>query len=174
VLGGSSGSGGGGRWRVDGGRRGSHEVVDRGSVREAGEGAGRLPDAAGHRQAVGVEQGAADRQVGELRVKVPQVRGAALRVTEGRNRPLETCRGVFLGLAQWLNPLTGANNPLTCANNPLTCAIEQNIEILKYAKDLQIICKYKYIYTGIHNYLYKKVQVQATILAINEQKKYSP
>ena len=56
----------------------SHEVVDRGSVRKAREGAGRLPDAVGHGQAVGVEQGAAHGEVGELGVKVPQVGGAAL------------------------------------------------------------------------------------------------
>lgn len=53
-------------------------MVNRGSVGETREGAGRLPDAAGHRQAVGVEKGAADRKVGELGVKVPQVGGAAL------------------------------------------------------------------------------------------------
>ena len=55
-----------------------HEVVDWGSVGKAREGAGRLPDAVGHGQAVGVEKGATHGEVGELGVKVPQVGGSAL------------------------------------------------------------------------------------------------
>lgn len=56
----------------------SHEgVVGRGSVGKAREGSGRLPDAAGHRGRVAAE-GGGHRQVGELRVEVPQVGGTGL------------------------------------------------------------------------------------------------
>lgn len=56
----------------------SHEGVLRWRpVGEAREGSGRLPDAAGHRQRLGAE-GGGDGQVGELGVKVSQVRGARL------------------------------------------------------------------------------------------------
>lgn len=60
------------------GRVRSHEgVVGRGPVGEAREGAGRLADAAGHRRRVAAE-GGGHRQVGELRVEVPQVGGTGL------------------------------------------------------------------------------------------------
>lgn len=62
----------------------SHEgVVRRGSVGEAREGAGRLLDAAGHHRRVAA-QGGRHRQVGELRVKVPQVGGTGLQNREPR------------------------------------------------------------------------------------------
>lgn len=48
------------------------------TVGEARERAGRLSDAAGHVQVVGVEQGGGHGQVSELGVKVPQVSGSSL------------------------------------------------------------------------------------------------
>lgn len=56
----------------------SHEgLLCRGPVGKAWEGSGSLPDAAGHRQGLAAE-GRGDGQVGELGVKVAQVRGARL------------------------------------------------------------------------------------------------
>lgn len=56
----------------------SHEaVLSWRPVGEAREGPGCLPDAAGHSQGLGAE-GGGDGQVGELGVKVSQVRGTGL------------------------------------------------------------------------------------------------
>lgn len=52
------------------------------AVGEAWESAGRLSDTARHVQVVGVTHGGGDRQVGELRVKVPEVSGTGLQNTK--------------------------------------------------------------------------------------------
>lgn len=54
------------------------------AVREAWESASRLSDAARNVQVVGVAHGGGDRQVGELRVKVPEVSGTCLKNTIDR------------------------------------------------------------------------------------------
>lgn len=51
------------------------------AVREPRESLGRLADAARNLQVVGVAHGAGDRQVGKLRVKVPEVSSTCLQNT---------------------------------------------------------------------------------------------